>query len=172
MQEPEIDDELAELEANAPGAQGKTRQNVHKFIQAIQGMAAKTAPTAGPTGKPTSDRTKRRALMRGVPGYKPDPKTRPHARLGRAKPVKSQAQLASEYRAAARGMLTKAKLTLVLPHCPEVKYVMEGTRIKNVWTLSQMTQEQINAVPGLGPKRRKALWTYLREHQVPTVWAA
>jgi hypothetical protein len=111
-------------------------------------------------------------MERGAPGYKPDPRKQPHARLGRAKAVKSQAQIASEFRAAARAQLVKIKLHLILPHCPDIKYVVGTPGIRNVWQLSQQTNATMAAIPGLGPKRRKAILKYLHEHQVPTTWDA
>src|SRR5689334_9253482 len=94
---PEIDDELAAMEANAPGARGVNR--TQSMLNAVLGKrSGKGTPSQGPTKQRSGQgRAVRRQMERGAPGYKPDPTKRSHARLGRAKPVKSQAQIASEF---------------------------------------------------------------------------
>lgn len=160
---PEIDPELAEMEANA----------VHKFIDGLMGKIGgkgKGVPTNGPQGKPPSDRSRRRALLRM--GQPVDPKTVTHGRVGRLKPVKSQFQENMEFRNAARSELVRIKLTTIQPQCPDVKYIIGTPGIRNVWQLSQAPAALIHSIPGLGPKRRQAVLKYLRDNQVPVVWVA
>lgn len=175
---PEIDPEVAELEANAPHA-----GHVQRFINNLVGRkSAKGDPTQGPKngagkgvrdvrGLAGKDRRMRRALERM--GTDPDPRKRSHARIGRAKVANQQHQTAAEFRQAARKQLTKAKLEMILPFCPEAKYVKDALpKVRNVWQLSQLSTATVRAVPGLGPKRRKALLDYLHSHQVPTKWTS
>jgi len=169
---PEIDDELAAMEANAAGARGVNRTQA--MLNAVLGKrSGKGTPSQGPTKQRSGQgRALRRQMERGAPGYRPDPAKRSHARLGRAKLVKSQAQIASEFRASARAQLSKAKLHLLLPHCPDIKYVVGTPGIRNAWQLSTASTATIHAIPGLGPKRRQAIRKYLLEHQVPVHWEA
>lgn len=186
---PEIDPEVAEIEANAMRLRSEDTGHSHAEVSRVQKLInglvgrqrAKGDPTQGPkngAGKGVrdsrnvagKDRRLRRAMERM--GTDPDRTKRPHARIGRAKVSNQQHRLAAEFRQAARKQLVKVKLTTILPHCPDLKYVIGQPGIKNVWQLSQQTTATINAISGLGPKRRKAILDYLHSHQVPTKWTA
>lgn len=173
MQEPEIDDELAAMEANAPGARGITQKIIDTVLRKSTGKGLKTQ---GPTGgtKHGKARSQGRAIRRamGRVGQSPDPHKSPHARLGRRKLTKSQPQLASEYRAAIRGELSRIKLTKLLTECPELKFVAGVPGLGNVWQLSQAPTARIHDIPGMGPARRKKIRAYLIGRNVPVVWEA
>lgn len=170
---PVIDDELAEMEAHAHVS------SVRKVIDSVMRQVKATPTNRAPNEKSHRDkrnspsaqgRTVRRAMLRQ--GQTPDPKTRPHARLGRAKMVKSQPQLVIEYRAAVRGELSRIKLTRLQGECPEIKYLLGTPGLKNVWQLSQAPTAWIQAIPGLGPARRKKIRGYLVGKGIQVIWEA
>lgn len=170
---PVIDDELAEMEAaNQVSA-------TQKLIDSVLRRNRATPTNQKPPEKSHRDkrnspeaqgRSIRRAMLRQ--GQTPDPKTRPHARLGRAKMVKSQPQLMIEYQAAVRGELSRIKLTRLQGECPEIKYLLGTPGLKNVWQLSQAPTAWIQAIPGLGPARRKKIRAYLTGKGIQVIWAA
>lgn len=177
---PEIDPELAEMEAEASG-KSKARVVTERLLRTVLARReSKGTPTQGPKGGEKSVRDQRRSMSEGRairrtvershPDYKPDPRKRSHARLGRAKPVKSQFQLASEYKAAVRAELSRIKVIRLIAECPEIKFVAGVPGLKTVWQLSQAPTAWIHAIPGLGEKRRQKLHAYLISRQVPVAW--
>lgn len=174
---PEIDPELAAMEAGTAPRESMTERLLRTVLNRRE---AKGTPTQGPKAGEKGVRDSRRergqgrTTRRAMERYKgtPDRKTQPHARLGRGKPVKSQAQLASEYRQVLRSQLSRIKITMLLAECPEVKFVCGVPGLRNVWQLSRATTEFIHAVPGLGPARRKKIKAYLQSKQVPVAWEA
>lgn len=171
---PKIDPELLEMEAER-GAQ----ETIIEKIQKLVGRRPHVKETPhGPRrdrkhGKTANeDRWKRRVMARAGDDYKPDPRTQPHARLGRARAKKSQAQINWEFREQARRALSRIKLTVIQPHCPDIRFVVGVPGLRTVWQLSQATNATMHAIPGLGPKRRQAILKYLHEHNVPTAWTA
>lgn len=159
---PEIDDELAALEANSPARTGV----MNRILNSIAAKAK--SPNHGPVKvTPDHSRRTRRAMARSAPDYKP---VNTHGRLGRAKPVKSQAQLAYEYKTAVRGALSRIKVVRLITECPELKFVAGTPGLKTVWQLSQAPTEWIHSIPGLGEKRRKRIHAYLIGKDVPVAW--
>lgn len=172
-----VDDEMAALEAEAAGAMGVDASVVQKILASFRKTVGRSpyAPvkSTGPVGKPKrgADRLQRRAMERSAPDWKPDPATRNSAvGIGRGKPVKSDAQKAIEYRRAVRNTLRGIKLERLVPSCPDVKHLLGNPGLKNVWQLTQAPTGWVHAIPGLGPKRRKAIHSYLTEQGVVTVW--
>jgi hypothetical protein len=107
-----------------------------------------------------------RRMARAAPGP-PERAARSHARLGRAKPVKSRAQVAIELHSAIRAELRHLKLSQLQGECPEIKFVLG---LRTVWNLSQASTVTIHAIPGLGPARRKKVYDYLTSKNVPVSW--
>jgi hypothetical protein len=167
---PEIDPEMAALEA---GSKGKAKTLAESILAALSGRRTKGQPSLGPGSLPktvmSADRATKRAVQRREAR---DPAKSPHARLGRAKPVKSKAQQESEFRAAIRAQLSRIPLTMILKDCPDVKYIVGVPGIRNVWQLSRASTATVHAIPGLGPKRRQAVRRYLAEQRVPVSWEA
>lgn len=175
---PVIDPELAEMEAAA--ASRTTAEEVRAAGESItqrllrtvlQKRESKGRPTQGPASVPKAKMSANRAVARAVKSREaPDRSRTPHARLGRAKPKKSQSQINWEFREAARQALSGIKLVSIQVHCPELKYVVGHPGVRTVWQLSQLDTATVHAIPGFGPKRRQAVAKYLREHQVPCKW--
>jgi hypothetical protein len=165
---PEVDPELAALEA------GRVERFVSNLIQKaaevrkIHNVGVKSRVESRDKRGGSHGRAARRALARSDSG--PDPRTRPHARLGRAKPVKSPQQWEWERQRAIQPVLSKVKLTMLLTECPEIKFVAGTPGLKNAWQLARATSETIHAIQGLGPARRKRIHAYLTGKNVPVVW--
>jgi hypothetical protein len=164
---PELDPELLAMEAQAGGM--ITSDQYHR-LEAIAGPGKRSA-SAGPEAK-TKNRTRRgrRALARR--DARPDLVNRSHARLGRAKPVKSKMQMEIEFRAAVREQLSGIKLSKVLRECAELRYVAGTPGLGNVWQLSRASTATIQGIPGLGAVRRQKIKAWLQSRNVPVSWEA
>jgi len=173
---PEIDPELAEMEAEA-GTKGKSQART--FMERILANLArkdKGRPSHGPAGKekhgpaPNVDRMMRRAIARV--GTNPDPKKTPHGRLGRAKATerKRPSQIQYQLKQDARKALSRIRVTRLMTDCPDMKYVASVPGLGNVWQLCQASTPTIHEISGLGPKRRKAIHDYLASKNVPCKW--
>jgi hypothetical protein len=171
---PEIDPDLADLEAEAKG-----KSQARTFMERVLANLArkgKGKPSQGPVGKakhgpqPNEDRWKRRQLARY--GTNPDPKKTAHGRLGRAKATerKRPSQIQYQFKEEARKALSRIRVTRLLADCPDMKYVASVPGLGNVWQLSQASTPTIHEIAGLGPKRRKAIHDYLASKNVPCKW--
>lgn len=177
---PEIDPELEAMEAEMAANGPKT------LAQKLVGAAAtlmrgdsKGKKSKGPTGNRGNPNDQRHLMSEGRMAARAakrmegvDRSRSPHARLGRAKPVKSPEQREREYRRAMEAELKSINLTRLVKDCPEMKFVIGVPGMKNVWQLSQAPTEWVHAIPGLGAARRKKIRAYLVKQNVPVVWAA
>lgn len=173
---PEIDPELAAMEAEAGAPTGSVLERLLQTV--LRRKDAKATSHGVPAEKGHRDRRRaagqarmtRRAMERY--GNNPDRKAQPHARMGRSRLKKSPRQVEWEFKTQARQELSRIRLTTVLPQCAEIKYVIGTPGLKNVWQLCQASTATIHAIPGFGPKRRQAVRKYLVENQVPVAWEA
>ena len=160
---PEIDPELAAMEASSPHVQGL----VGRMIQGRRAAAGRAGKRSMQEPKSIGRRAQR-ALVRadGLPQI-PQGRIRSGAKL-----AKSKMQQEIEYRAVVRKMLWKIKLELLLPDVPDLRFVIGQPGLRNVWQLCQAPTGTIHEIPGLGPARRKKIRAYLIGKDVPVAWEA
>lgn len=143
---------------------------MQRILRGIRGEKLSKSRNHGPQGKqatPGQEGRWKRRLMARYEG-KPDPRTQPHARLGRAKMIRPQFMLAAEARAEADRILKRAKIEMMLADCPEMKYVQGA--FKNAFQLANASTPHIRSIPGFGPARRRKVYDYLKAHNVVVHW--
>lgn len=164
---PEVDPELIAMEmAMAPSAAA--------YVVAEADKKRETDPNMkhhGPKGKTESmGRRERRARRIMKPTMEITGRT--HARIGRAKPVKSEMQRGIEMRRALREELSRMKLVTMIKDCPEIRFVAGVPGFRTAWQLTQASTATVSAIPGFGPKRRAAVRAYLTGHGATVLWEA
>lgn len=166
---PEIDPELAAMEATA----------VTSPVSTLQRLIGSAMSRAKPGHQPVAARDRRRGVSEGratVRAVKQlqgtDRKNTPHARLGGAKLVKPAWVVERDYKRAVRAELSKIKLSRLVGECPEMKWVAGVPGMKTAWQLSQAPTAWVHAIPGLGAARRKKIRKYLVDKGVTVLWEA
>jgi hypothetical protein len=149
------------------------RTAVDNFVGKMLGRqpAGKVGPQEALHKNKNRDRRARRAIQRA--DGSPDPRTSPHARLGRAKlaaPFKGPKQLALEEKAATRAYLSKIPVSALVADCPDMKFIAGVPGLRDTWQLSQAPSALIHSINGLGRVRRKKIHTYLVDKNVPVIW--
>lgn len=168
VDKPAIDPELAAMEAEMAA---------NAVLERAEAKKSDPRSQPRPGRKSTRDRRsggRKRTAKRNMARHDnaPDRASRPHARLGGAKLVKSEVQRASEERLAVRKYLSGVKVIRLIVECPEIKWVVSVPGIRNVWQLCQLPTESIRAITGLGPARRRNLRAYLISKNIPVAWEA
>lgn len=163
---PEIDPELAEMEAAMQEARGRRngKSGGHDVDTLMPGghdvLKTERKPKGVTKHRKAMGRLMRRRYARAqAPAVLATPNL---CRLpSRAKPVKSQAQLLIEFKRATREELKRMTLVKCIRGCPDIRYIAGVPKLRTALQLVNANQEFINGIPGFGPKRRAKVHAYL-----------